>query len=77
MRTCRQHAGGVYCLAKDTAAGSAGRAVWSGSNDFTCNMWQADGTFRKLYSGHSGGVRSILGEEKRVCACVVALALRN
>ena len=53
--------GGVYCLATDKIAGAAGRNVWSGSNDFTCNMWNDKGEFLKLYAGHTGGVRSILG----------------
>jgi WD40 repeat protein len=58
----RQHMGGMYCLATDKAAGAAGRSMmWSGSNDFTCNMWMGEGEFVKLYSGHSGSVRCVLG----------------
>lgn len=59
----RQHVGGVYCLATDKLAGASGRSVWSGSNDFTCNMWSGDGEFVKLYAGHTGGVRSVLGTD--------------
>lgn len=61
VKEARQHVGGVYCLATDKVAGAANRSVWSGSNDFTCNMWTGDGEFVKLYAGHTGGVRCVLG----------------
>ena len=52
----RHHSGGVYCITPYPAYS----AVWTGSNDFTCNMWTVGGQFRKLFSGHTGGVRSIV-----------------
>lgn len=62
VRTCRQHAGGVYCIGTDAFEGSGGSRVWSGSNDFTCNMWTSNGKFVKQYAGHTNGVRCIRGQ---------------
>ena len=58
MQEARQHVGGVYCIATDPMDSNGGRC-FSGSNDFTVNMWR-NGKFAKLYAGHSGGVRCIL-----------------
>ncbi len=68
----RHHAGGIYCLATDKLSGDGGHMIWSGSNDFTIVCWRwrkSAGEVKKLYAGHKGGVRSILGERFVVCLC--------
>lgn len=56
VKVARRHTGGVHSL----ATGLDSERVWSGSNDFTCIMWNGQGEFLKLYAGHSNGVRCTL-----------------